>query len=426
MRRWVGLAIGLCAALTTTGVAVANAKPIIHRATAPLTVAPAEPVAGTGTSAGGLVGTPDATDDVVGTVDRAAETLDYRTARRTTTFHHSGASYMKVHFNRLRLMPGDDVTVSDATGSQTHRYLGDPIAAVGPSARGGDRGRWAMSIDGDTVVVTMHTAATGPGVPRDGLAGIGAEIDRVARGFTAAERDARAESTLAGGGREESVCGSDDKRDAACYKATDPVAYTRSKAVARLLINGVELCSAWRVGPDNRMFTNHHCLADTQSARNSEVWFDYECAVCGGPTLLKPTKVLGDQVIATDERLDYTLFSVRSFRSITRFGYLLLDTRAPRAGQELYVPQHPSGDPTKIAIDSRTELDGNCAVVDPSYHGYADGTDLSYYCDTAGGSSGSPVLARDTDAVIGLHHFGGCPNSGVRMDLIYSQVGALL
>jgi hypothetical protein len=142
--------------------------------------------------------------------------------------------------------------------------------------------------------------------------------------------------------------------------------------------------------------------------------------------MLKPTKVWGDQVIATDQRLDYTLFSVRSFRSIARFGYLLVDTRAPKAGQELYVPQHPSGDPTKIAIGSGSELDGNCAVVDPSYRGYADGTDLSYYCDTAGGSSGSPVLSRDTNAVIGLHHFGGCPNSGVRMDLIYDQVGALL
>jgi len=28
--------------------------------------------------------------------------------------------------------------------------------------------------------------------------------------------------------------------------------------------------------------------------------------------------------------------------------------------------------------------------------------------------------------VIALHHFGGCPNSGVRIDLIYRQIAALL
>jgi V8-like Glu-specific endopeptidase len=204
------------------------------------------------------------------------------------------------------------------------------------------------------------------------------------------------------------------------------VAYDRSKAVARLLINGVELCSAWRVGPNNRMFTNHHCFTDSYSARNTEVWFNYECAVCGGWDTLRTTKVWGDRVIATDDRLDYTLFSVQNFDDITRFGYLQLDVRAPRAGEHLYVPQHPGGDPTQIAVDSSSERNGNCAVADPSYWGYDEGTDLSYYCDTEGGSSGSPVLSRATNRVIGLHHFGGCPNSGVRIDLIYDRVGSLL
>jgi V8-like Glu-specific endopeptidase len=65
-------------------------------------------------------------------------------------------------------------------------------------------------------------------------------------------------------------------------------------------------------------------------------------------------------------------------------------------------------------------------VSDPSYNGYASNTDVSYYCDTDGGSSGSPVISRRTNEVIALHHFGGCPNSGVRVDLIYRQVQGLL
>ena len=65
-------------------------------------------------------------------------------------------------------------------------------------------------------------------------------------------------------------------------------------------------------------------------------------------------------------------------------------------------------------------------MADPLYDGYAKDTDVSYYCDTAGGSSGSPVISRKTDKVIALHHFGGCPNSGVRIDLIYSKIKSLL
>jgi lysyl endopeptidase len=294
-----------------------------------------------------------------------------------------------------------------------------------------------MSVDGDTAVVTLHSGTPDPTGLRRRLDGLGVGVDRVARGFTAPERDAHAtagrqrEATARtrlaqGEGREESICGSDQKTDAACYRATNPVPYLRSKAVARLLINGVELCSAWRVGPNNRMFTNHHCFTDSYSARNTEVWFNYECAVCGGYEVLRSTKVWGDQVLATDQRLDYTLFTVQDFDSIARFGYLQLDVRAPRRGEELYIPQHPGGDPTKIAIDSPFEKNGNCKVVDPSYWGYDYGTDLSYYCDTEGGSSGSPVLSRNTNEVIGLHHFGGCPNSAVRIDLIYRKIADLL
>ena len=174
------------------------------------------------------------------------------------------------------------------------------------------------------------------------------------------------------------------------------------------------------------MFTNHHCIGTDRDAANTEVWFNYECSSCDGFQTLRPTKVWGGEVIQTNPTLDYTLFNVENFDAVKRFGYLVLDVRQPNRGEELYIPQHPRGDPTVIAMEDPGERSGNCEVDNPAYDGYAANTDVSYYCDTEGGSSGSPVLSRRTNEVVALHHFGGCPNSGVRIDLIYREVRNLL
>ena len=276
-----------------------------------------------------------------------------------------------------------------------------------------------MSVEGATAVVTLHRARPALLASVERLAGLGVSVDKVARGFTPSERAAASP-------REESVCGRDESRDAVCYKSDDPTAYTRSKAVARLLINGVELCTGWRIGTGNRMMTNHHCMVTSDDAYDTEVWFNYQCAQCGGHGVFKSTKVWGDRVLSTDRTLDYSLFTVENFARVQKFGHLTIETARPKAGTEVYIPQHPGGDPTRIAMSSKEDKGGRCAVADPAYDGYAKDSDVSYQCDTAGGSSGSPVISRKSDKVIAIHHFGGCPNSGVRIDLIYSKIKKLL
>jgi lysyl endopeptidase len=408
MRRTVALLAGLVTLLALAGAAVARDLPhqsklTLLRAQQPQADEPAP--------------------ERAGTVEESTDRLERRgklvNGRRTMTFTHAGASYIKVHFSRLLLLPGDRVTVSDPGRRESYSY------------RSGDLGAdaWAMSVTGDTAVVTLEHGGVDPLGLRSALASLGVTVDRFARGFTAAEMDAaRAPKSIAvHNGREESICGtSDDKRDAVCYKSSDPVAYQRSKAVARLLINGVELCTAWRAGPNNRMFTNNHCISSQGDVSRSEIWFNYECARCGGFAVLPTTKVWGDRLLAHDSTLDYALFTVRNFSAISDFGFLWLDLSKVSAGQEVYIPQHPRGLPTMISKRDPGERWGNCAVADPQYDGYAAHTDVSYYCDTEGGSSGSPVLSRATNQVVALHHFGGCPNSGVRIDLIYAQLATKL
>ncbi|TML31925.1 MAG: trypsin-like peptidase domain-containing protein [Actinobacteria bacterium] len=367
MRRSAAWVVGICAVVALGGVATAAPKSVT---TLRVQAAGAQ--------------------EKAGTTEQVTRSLSYVSASHTLTLSYPGASYVKVHFSRLALLPGDWLTVTDLEGGQSIDY------------RFGLRDEWAMSVDGDTAVLTLH----GQGVQR-------------------AARNA-AITAMRDGSPTESVCGGDDSADAVCYRSSDPVAYNNSRAVARLLINGDELCSAWRVGPGNRMLTNHHCFTSTVDARNTEVWFNYECAICGGFAVRRPVKVFADKVLATDPTLDYTLFTVQDFAAVQAFGFLTIDDRAPVAGEELYVPQHPGGDPTILAISSDQDRGGNCRVDDPAADGYAVGTDVSYYCDTAGGSSGSPVLSRRTNKVIALHHFGGCPNAGVRIDLIYREIGSLL
>jgi hypothetical protein len=340
---------------------------------------------------------------------------------REETFRYPGASYVKVHFSRMMLLPGDHVTVSDPAGAESYRY--DASGLLDPQRAD----KWAMSITGDTAVVEVHRATDPLGVTSL-LGNLGVHVDQVARGFSRNEQRAMpTESRRAPGhaGREESVCGGDQSTDAVCYRSADPVAYTRSKAIARLLIDGTELCTGWRVGTQNRMLTNNHCFDNSDAAYDTEVWFNYQCARCGGYDVFQPTKVWGDRVLATNQTYDYTLFTVADFAKVQKFGYLTLDSARPVKGQPLYVPQHPAGEPTRIA-GATGERAGNCAVVDNAYDGYAANSDVSYYCDTEGGSSGSPVISRQTNRVVALHHFGGCPNSGVRADVLQAKLKRMI
>jgi V8-like Glu-specific endopeptidase len=463
MRRTVGVIVGAVTAVALAGTAGAAAwtmtdddrSPVVGQWRQPK----AEPVSATSGSAGGAAvdrydaprgargaapaagpqaartegatvrgaegGTGTAGTVTVGVLRDLPRVLGYEGGTRRETISHPGADYIKVHFAKLVMLPGDHVTVSNPAGTESYRYEAPPVAAqvLRGAAPASGTGRWAMSISGDTAVVELHRASVVSRLAAP-LAQLGVKVDRIARGHTAAERAAK-RSAPAGPGREESVCGSNQALDAVCYRSADPVVYNRSKGIARLLINGTELCTGWRIGGKNRMLTNNHCFDNSADAYETEVWFNYQCATCGGYQVVRPTKVWGDRVLSTHRTYDYTVFTVENFAAVQKFGYLVLDLRRPARGEQLYVLQHPAGEPAMIA-GTKGERAGNCSVVDNAYDGYARDTDVSYYCDTEGGSSGSPVLSRVSHRVVAIHHFGGCPNSGVRADLLWSKIKYVL
>ncbi|MFI0480300.1 trypsin-like serine peptidase [Actinomadura sp. 9N215] len=358
--------------------------------------------------------------DVAGEKKAANTQLRYAVGSRSTqvTVREAGSSYVKVHFASVRLLPGDRITVASPSGREVHTYYGDPSVRKqrgdSPFTVHGGTGFAAMSIDGDTAVVTLHSSAKHGDAAALTRQGFGARIDSYFRGFTKAEY-------AAANPRPFSVCGAEDRRDTTCYKTSHPTEYARSRAVARQLLNGLGHCTSWRVGDTNTMLTNQHCMENAADLRGSEFQFDYECATCGGRDPRAGTKVSGAELLKLSplSALDYALFSVNNFESIQQFGTLYLETREPTAGERIYIPGHGDVLPKRLSVVE--DGGGNCVI-----RTAASGVNTGYMCDTSGGNSGSPVLAGSSHKVIALHHLGGCPNWGTRISLVYREISALI
>ncbi|MGO1069877.1 trypsin-like serine peptidase [Lysobacter sp. CA199] len=336
------------------------------------------------------------------------------------------AAFIKVHFAQFDLPAGVVLEVSDPQRSEVYRYRQGDLGRHTVDASLGEDGKTrfgAMSIAGNTAVLRLVGTPTEPWSPRHGV-----RVQRYDEGFPQELMGELSEAGLLGGGAStKSICGVKDSRPVACYASSDATAVARSKPVALILLNGTKWCTAWRVGADNRIFTNNHCLDSAADVAGSEFWFNYQATTCAGTTSGALTKVAGDKLLKTDQTLDYTLLTVKNFANISSFGYLSLDVRKPVVGEEIYISGHPDTRMKELSVVSDRDGGGRCKVIDADADGYGADTDAGYYCDTEGGNSGSPVLARSSHKVVALHHFGGncnaqAPNRGVKMQLIWPQV----
>lgn len=329
-----------------------------------------------------------------------------------------GASYIRIHFGRFSLPDGVVVEISNADDTEVYRYANGKLDGLTLDRQRGDDGVnrfYAMSVTGDTAVIRLHGRLDRFDPARHGIL-----IDSWLEGPGARTPSSKNDADS----RLESTCGANERYDAKCYADSHPGEYDRSIPVARLITSTGEECTAWRVGPDNHMFTAKHCVSAQSDLDGSEIWFHYRAESCGSSAATQPVKVTGGQLLAKDSTLDYALFTVNDFASIAYLGHLGLDVRSGVQGESIFIPQHGLGKPKQIALESDMNVSGLCEIDDNDYDGYAAGSDLGYFCDTTTSSSGSPVIARATGKVIALHHLGGCFNSGTKVALIWPQVSA--
>jgi hypothetical protein len=318
--------------------------------------------------------------------------------------YHPDATYLALHFTRFELAPGDQVFVSDPTGGQRHQV----------SARGAaeDSAFWARHVKGDTLVLELVSTAAAAGVQRSAF-----KVEEYAAGFPGV------------GGGTEAICGADDKENVACYTGTTQ--HDRARAVARLLIQGRYLCTGWLVSSDSLLLTNEHCISSSREALNTDYEFRAEapdcnssnCQLCWAGTVYD-----GVQFIRDNPALDYALVRLGG-EPATAHGFLEIDDRDAVIGEQIYMPQHPGGYAKEFGIRSTSNSGGVCrvdSVTAPACTGATTYHDVGYYCDTEGGSSGSPVLASSSNKVIALHHCGSCLNTGVPITLIYDEISQYL
>jgi len=336
-------------------------------------------------------------------------------------FNWPKAGYIAIHFSKFDLGPGDIIEISSPDGKFRYRYK-----EKGKDVKNGKKKKkqqssefWATHIPGDKAIVRLYSKS------RKG--GWGVVIDKWVRGYEEGYIDA----VLSGMEEEqlasiEAICSSDDKEWAKCYNGT--TMYNESKAVCRLLINGSSACTGWLLGSEGHVMTNNHCIDSQTDANNTDYEFMAEGATCatdcsGWFDCPGTVESSSGTLVKTSSTLDYTLVLLPT-NVTSSYGYMQFRNALPTIGERIYIPQHPGAKGKMLAVYS--DVDGGYAEIHSTNETPCMGGpgDIGYYADTEGGSSGSPVLGYSDHLVVALHHCANCPNRGVPIPSIISDLGS--
>jgi len=317
------------------------------------------------------------------------------------------ANYLVFQFSKFDLAPGDWLEIRHPYGEQIHVYTGLGLRNLGGNFI-------SKAVMGSEAVIELYS--TNPTNTH-----YGCRIDRITRGYSDKELfELRGESSRA-------ICGNDDKIDAICFATSHPEAYEKSKAAARIIMDGTALCTAWLISCENHVITNSHCSwdgdFDSQAKLDRmEFQFMYQKPACGSGTATVEYSFQSGTFLENNHYVDYALIQAPLTEDpASVYGWMNVDDRpVPDIDEQMYIVGHPSGVPKQISLYSTHAQDqsGLCEVYSLNEPACISGStvqEVGYYCDTEGGSSGSPVLSLVTNKAIALHHCANCPNRGVRI-----------
>jgi len=327
-------------------------------------------------------------------------------------FYSKNASYIKLYFESFDLAPGDYIEI---TGSNS-----EEVIIYGEQGKIIDNNNtmisdfWSKVLFDDKIELKLYSF--GKASNHHGF-----EISKVAYGYSEKKM---MRIVMNNKDLNRSICSVDNKERIACYKGTEM--YEKAKAVCRLLIGGSSLCTGWLLGSEGNLMTNNHCIGSASDAQNTDFIFNYQYENCTGNTNATSDVVASSStLIKTSSSLDYTLVKL-PVNPTNTYGYLSLSSVATSVGDRIYIPQHPGGRRKEISVKTDTDPNtGGFSRVSSSSSG--SGRQVTYFADTEGGSSGSPVLDYNSNLVIAIHNTGGCPNgSNGRSDNLISSIGSAM
>jgi V8-like Glu-specific endopeptidase len=216
-----------------------------------------------------------------------------------------------------------------------------------------------------------------------------------------------------------SILGEDERVEIACVENTLPEIFTRSRAIGQISAGGVG--TGWLLGAGNFVLTNHHVAGDP-GPFSGRMYFNYQYETCDatgnaqGNMVMIPTKSVlrsdsqgTDWALVTLDDLEYREAGIQQV-----FGGLKLQETQAAVGTQACVVGYGNGKPLRIGYMS----DGVRSTITSSSAGV-----LGYNCDTAGGSSGSPVLDTESGVALGVHYAGGSKqNYAVTSSLVWPKI----
>ncbi|EPL9569893.1 trypsin-like serine peptidase [Providencia rettgeri] len=184
------------------------------------------------------------------------------------------------------------------------------------------------------------------------------------------------------------------------------------------------------IGSENHALTNNHVVASDPKLINGEIWFNWFNETCSStstvtePVRLKPGRILKRGASSGDN--DYALFTLDEFDYLNSnvkalFGGLALSQSNPVKGENIYIPQYGDGGLRPMHIGDIKN--GKFAEI---LNVENNGNKIVHNVDTQGGSSGSPVISRASNQLIGLHWGGGSVNVGVSAQKLNIELGSFI